>query len=346
MIFTGYSLFAYFIDNKRLLQVPDFSSLFIKESAKTSKNYTYTLGRFVDNKFQKELFIKQSKDFNSDSLLSINIESEVYKCLENNNSVTDFLVKKVIFDSYHNLLILKYDKIKEENLFFIYNARTSSLLAQKLSIILATFHCALVQEIDKDNPFFFQRKPGIFAITNEELAKEKNIRKINLIIKIGCKPRSKETILILKSILPYLSTIQYCQDTIIHNDIRYDNFIEGEKGIKLIDWELACWGDKYWDLASLFILFLQKSGSELWRGYTRNALGIIWHTYHAIREFTPTDDDLKKIIRFIGLKILENQIEMEKDEVDLKIADMIINPEIALCNEINIWETIKNSKMS
>ncbi len=348
MIFTGYSLLAYFIENnsKSPFEEKDYPLLFIKESEITSKNYTYSLGKIIDDKFERELFIKQSKNFNSDSLLSLNTENEVYDHLKNNTGVFPFLVEKIHFDIHKNLLILKYYNIKEENFLSTYTPNSSASLAQKLSTILAEFHSALLLEVDKENPYFLQVKPRILYLTKDELINNENIRKINSTIKITSNLRSKRNVDMLNSVLPHLSAIEFKQDTVIHNDIRIENFLKNESDIKLIDWELACWGDKYWDMACLFAMFLQKTDNEQWRAYTKNALKIIWQNYHQVRQLSYTDSDLRKIIQFIGIKAIETRLEKEGADIESIFVDMIISPETVVYNNINIWETIQTAKAS
>lgn len=347
MIFTGYTLFAYFLQNsKDYLPESPYLKRFIKEEPITSKNYIYILGVLDEGRFKPGLFIKQSKNFDSRNLLALNTENDAYDNITKVQALQGLFLEKLDFIKDINLLVLKYTEGESADTgFLIYTCDVAQNLAKSLSTTLALFHLHLTQVINKNNPNFLLFKPEIFSLTKEYIDNVDKIRAMNLKIKVSSKIPSTNVINLLAKIHPYLSEIDFKQDTLIHNDIRYPNFFKdsGASTYKLLDWELACWGDKYWDLAALFDMFLQKSLTPNWLNYTQKAIVEVWNNYHSIMNIIPTDDDLIRLIQFVGLNRIANQLAQENDDLDPELVDLITTPQTAEYRHTNIWKTIKTN---
>lgn len=346
MIFTGYTLLTYFLQNKKdYFPTVPVHKLFIKENLSTSKNYIYILGLRDGVEFKRLLFVKQSKSFDSANLLALNTENEVYERIAESPELIALSLQKLDFDTNINLLVLAHSNGEDaKDVFLTYTAESSFELAVGLSTALAKFHIHLPSLIKKDNPNFLIFKPAIFSLTNEHLKNIEKIREMNAKVKVSTRILSPVIVGYLDKIYPFLGQISFAQDTLIHNDMRPSNFFreQSDTHFKLIDWELACWGDKYWDLAGLLDMFLEKTQSINWLGYTKDAIVNVWDNYHKIIGVKPDDKALLKTIQFVGLNRLDRQIHDNDDDIDSMLVNLVTNPEETEYRNINIWRLIKS----
>jgi aminoglycoside phosphotransferase (APT) family kinase protein len=136
------------------------------------------------------------------------------------------------------------------------------------------------------------------------------------------------------------------EETIIHNDIRFDNFLiyglkNSKKKVKLIDLELACVGDPRWDVASIFGEFLfqwvlsmpivpdvhpqEYMKMAVYRIQTmRPAMRSFWITYNRTRGFEDfiSNQFLLSSMSYVSMKLINSAFEVT-DSVS-KISNNII----------------------
>jgi thiamine kinase-like enzyme len=128
------------------------------------------------------------------------------------------------------------------------------------------------------------------------------------------------------------------EEAIIHNDIRFDNFLfykeknsnsNSKLKVKLIDLELACLGDPRWDVASIFGEFLSQwvlsmpivpdihpheyMKMAVYRIQAmKPAIRSFWHRYSLIRQFeiSISNQFLLSSTSYISMKLINSAFEV------------------------------------
>lgn len=122
-------------------------------------------------------------------------------------------------------------------------------------------------------------------------------------------------------------------DAVIHSDIKWDNCLlckesDGSPKLKVVDWEMADWGDSCWDIAAIFSAYLSFWVQSLPANGLGNpgalvgqarfpiermqpAIRSFWSTYRESRGLLPTASSqlLRRAVRYAGARNIQTAFE-------------------------------------
>lgn len=199
----------------------------------------------------------------SDRAQTITHEANVYQFLQSIPAVNiiGFLPKYYTYDSENRILVVELlPKAQSLEEYYYRHNKLSQTLAKKLGNILGAFHfltckeevCNLYyQRFSSSLPsILYLHQPGVGIFRNASSA---NIELVKIV------QSSPELCEFLDLIIQ-----EWQSETLIHGDIRWDNCctysssaVGRRKDIKIVDWELASWGDPCWDVGTVFSEFLK-----------------------------------------------------------------------------------------
>jgi thiamine kinase-like enzyme len=306
------------------------SSLTIKEYFKSSRNCVIKI-EYSEDKKNKSLILKQPNNEEKRYIDSINNEAIFYTLVEKNKIITDRVGDFIYLDNENNVLLFKTDPDfhgVESDLLVDYNYNN---FIEEVALTVWKLHQVLeIGDNKQRNSNYLQPsyylpifKPNLLIpearnlLLNKMLSfPSKHLR--DLVDRIINVDTNVETVLD--------EILWNDKDCIIHRDVKYQNFISKsiEKNkfeLKLIDWELAAVGDRYWDLAE-FCHFLLKSAvydkgvCEIdHRLDDKNLYKIVLkflelYFKNANNNQSPDNTFLKKILQLCAVRIIDNFISL------------------------------------
>ncbi|MBA4853232.1 phosphotransferase [Emticicia sp. BO119] len=191
------------------------------------------------------LILKQPDNDEKSYIETIENEANFYSFLREENILLDSVGEFKHFDSENKILIqessLKYDSIESDTLT---DKEKISKFIEGVTHILSQIHDRF-ENNEKLPSYFDTFKPTLLdkykrPLLLEDMKKSRNKSLKDLANKI-------------ESIKDIIESIEWIDnETIIHRDIRYQNFIynSSESKFKLIDWEMAATGDSCWDIVT------------------------------------------------------------------------------------------------
>ena len=201
------------------------------------------------------LFIKQSAaDATAAGILKR--EASAYSLLNENKIFSSFserLPAMLLYDKERNVLVtelIPHSKSLHE--YYMTQQEFPVSLAEEQAAVLSAYHIALSPETNTAS--FPKLLPWVLQLNDHGAYKlfPNNPENGKLIAMIQEHAILKEHLLKLKS--------EWQQTHFIHGDIKWVNFLvtdkDDDKGLKLIDWELADIGDPLWDVAGLLQSYL------------------------------------------------------------------------------------------
>jgi hypothetical protein len=123
-------------------------------------------------------------------------------------------------------------------------------------------------------------------------------------------------------------------DALIHGDIKWDNCVlcpgtNGKVSLKIVDWEMADWGDSCWDLAGIFSSYLSFWAHSLPQSESvdygvlaaqarfpiermQPAIRSFWSTYVQCRDISgqAAGDLLRRAVQYAGARNIQTAFEM------------------------------------
>lgn len=199
-----------------------------------------------------------------DRIATVAHEAAVYQFLHSsakNDGFERYLPRSYGYDPQENILILELSP-DSENLRY-YHARRghfSKTLAAAAGNALGILHrktSLAGTGASERRSGFISRPPWILSIHRTEVYIFREFTSANI-----------ELIKIIQQFKEFCNLLDelrqdWKSETLIHGDIKWDNCItfspspSGRKtGLKIVDWELASWGDPCWDIGSIFSEYL------------------------------------------------------------------------------------------
>ena len=126
-------------------------------------------------------------------------------------------------------------------------------------------------------------------------------------------------------------------EALVHRDVKWANCIADAGAIKLVDWEMAGWGDPAWDVGSALAEFAGRS----------SAAGACWRAYVAARRLDPpaAADLLDRSLRHAGARLVQTAFEhaQELSRLDDRAAgdlrrgrELLVAPRAAAADRLGI----------
>lgn len=208
-------------------------------------------------------FLKQVQTWDALSLSTLQCEAACYRLANSDadfSSLTPFLPRFYDYDPSRHVLILEL--LPEGENLSEYHRRLGAFpsdVAAEIARTLAACHCEAGKR-NRDNPentIFPKRVPWILTVDQLGSSALASISGANaeLVGIVQRYPQFQQTLSKLRA--------EWSPASLIHGDIKWDNCIlsaqdgkDGKPHLKLIDWELADFGDPGWDLGAVFQAYL------------------------------------------------------------------------------------------
>ena len=248
------------------------------------------------------------------------------------NETITHIPKYYGYDPQHHILVTEYfANTKNVHELIYQEKKLSTVYAQKMAEILATFHFDITQEVEKNASlqFFNKQLPWILNMRTLQNSDPNNINN-SVIAEIHKHVGLVEKIeKLAEKWNPY---------SLIHGDIKWMNFIvlEGGNELKLVDWEIADLGDPLWDVAGVFQSYFcswilsydnqnlqnhqQINGHEfLSLEKILTVVQLFWNTYSDKQKFTSEEKHEKLMITlsYMSVRMIQTAFENNMSQVQL-----------------------------
>jgi thiamine kinase-like enzyme len=257
MVLTTKNIVHYLLERGLLTResVVD-GDLCIVESTRRNRNYK------VIRRQNPGYFVKQVQTFDQQAIASLRCESSCYWLAKNDRdfrALAPLLPGYYDFDAGANVLVL--DLLSGSESLTEYHRRTGEFSvqsAESLARILATYHRGIPASARKSSMegTFPQRVPWILSIDQLNPAGTGMMSGGNTQI-VGIIQRYPEFRASLETL-----RAQWAAECLIHGDVKWENCLtlanngKDQQDLKLIDWELADFGDPCWDVGAVFQAYL------------------------------------------------------------------------------------------
>ncbi len=371
MVFTGLNILYYFFNRKKIGN--DFTffehekflkgNYFVKEAnADADKNYTFKVYELDEKeKINKSIFfVKQAKKFDSTNLLDLDTEVRILKALNKDANLGKYVPTLIDADFNNGFIATNYidgSNLKNyltKNHQYIGVIKDEEYLVSNIFIQIARLMADLHGLPYKAD--FTKYTPLPFHLNVEFLDNLTTIIKLENAEVVSKNIPNQETINNLKAIIPLLKQIDYKSNALIHRDTHFKNFIYNptdkvDVQIKLIDWELTSFGDRYWDIARIIssLLDIGNNRNEKKQLFIARVIQQFWKNYHINSKKVSTPKNVLKVVNFILCEKLLRQFELmvsgEKIDED-KISELLTcldNPKSVVINYINLYYELTNA---
>ena len=275
-----------------------------------------------------------------DRIATIANEATVYKQLQSKNDrFVNFLPHFYGYDSEDNILILELVRDAENfREYHSHSGRFSKTLATATGKGLAMLHFANRMEESGKNDFGLSiRTPWILNIHHPSLGVFRDFSSANIhLIKI-LQQFDEFSELLDKAAQGWRA------QTLIHADLKWDNCItfshtdSGRKTrLKIVDWELAGWGDACWDVGSVFadyltfwLLSIPITGETTPEDFPKlaryplermhPALQAFWQSYRQTMDLSAAESNqrLLRSVKYGAIRLLQTAIEQMQMSLQL-----------------------------
>jgi thiamine kinase-like enzyme len=260
------------------------------------------------------------------------------------NSLLSHLPRFVKYDENHHILIteLIHDSVTVQQ-YYHSMYKTDGQHGADIGKLLAASHsCVIGEKFPAENIFFTGQQPWVFTITatgnNYLNSPAAGAAKQAMNIILNNKEFFKEIDAVTKEWKP---------DGLVHGDCKLSNFLiakqENKSSVKLIDWELADYGDTAWDVGGIMQSYLllwlmddmlpqQGMIDKIELVFVQHELNNFWNTYAAGMGYSAAENKtmLEKCTRFCAMKLIHACFEMTHDAETLsplcaKVLQMAFN---------------------
>ncbi len=201
-------------------------------------------------------FIKQGQE--TKGLGTITNEAAIYQVLKKmqQSHLQAYLPACVHYDESAKILVLEYiPDAQDLRAYHLKRGQFPKSIGHQIGTILGLLHHLTLMNPDEGNSSLPLVTPWVLSLHHPELNLFRTISKVGLrLIKIMQQfPEFGEKLDQLR--------LDWCPDTLIHSDIKFENFIaypgpRSRRQLKLIDWEFAGQGDPCWDVGSVLSSYL------------------------------------------------------------------------------------------
>lgn len=312
------------------------------------------------------LFVKQVKRWDLDTIATLDRDAACYWLAVHDPgfaALQRFLPAHVHFDPDHHILIT--DLVAGENLHQYYRrvGKFPVFVAANLAGLLAAIHSSVRETVSRPpfHPGFPRKSPWMLSIHTYD---PPMIQRLS-----GGVARLLEAVRETDVFHPALDALSagWRTDSFIHGDLRWDNVLVNSYAdpieLKLIDWEMAGFGDALWDVGGVFFAYLSSWVSSIPTDKVladelvqaaehplhtiQPAMGVFWRAY-ARQTGMPAsgaDEALLLSMRYAAVRMLQSAYEQVVQAPDLTphavlmlqlSANVLSNPEGAVADLMGI----------
>jgi len=290
----------------------------------------------IIRKQNRGYFVKQVKNYDSQSINSLTREAQSYYLAQNDPSfigIAELMPRLVHYDPVRNILILELFP-ESENLseMHLRLGVFPNYIATSLGKSLGIYHRDVSNTINevRAKKIFPEALPWMLTMNQQYILQIKN-----------ADPNFYLFFSIIDKYPEFLSSIERLRDewrvnSLIHGDMKWDNCIVYKEGddakenlkLKIIDWELADLGDSAWDVGAVFQTYLSlwvmsipgagqnnPQRSEQFAKYKiedlQPAIRSFWNAYAAIMSFDKTSQTalLEKCSKYAAVRMIQTVYE-------------------------------------
>jgi tRNA A-37 threonylcarbamoyl transferase component Bud32 len=284
----------------------------------------------VNKNSEHPLFIKQAKNQNREKTITIRKEATCYWLATNDSeysTLLQFLPRFFDYDYHNHVLVLEYVKNSQDlKSFFIVRRSLPSEIARQQAELLASFHKETTQSVGAagSRDLFPASIPAPFHIFGRDLT--------NIIPRNDVEDQVLKLVKQEDGICDLVQTLtdEWVVTSLIHGDTKPNNFlinrdfsVSEKNRLRLIDWELADFGDPLWDAAGvingyLLLWFLSDSpqhdvhdttptqSQEFDLYQIQASITSFWNTYTQLMAFgeAAQRQALSKVAKFCAVQLL------------------------------------------
>jgi thiamine kinase-like enzyme len=226
----------------------------------TRRNRNFKILRKLD----KGYFVKQIKNYDSQSISSLTREAHSYYLAQNDvtfKGLEELMPRLIHFDTMRNILILELFP-ESENLseMHLRLGTFPEYIASSLGASLGTYHKNVSNTINevRTKKVFPETLPWMLTINPQYILQIKNTDSNHF-----------QFFSIIDKYPEFLTSIEQLRNewqvnSLVHGDMKWDNCIVYKDAdtpsenlkLKIIDWELADLGDSSWDVGAVFQTYL------------------------------------------------------------------------------------------
>lgn len=278
------------------------------------------------------LFLKQAGHWDQPSLANLQTEAHCYRLTNEERefaSLRDLVPRFYAYDESRAVLITELLSGGESLAEHYYRTHAfPHSLATQLGQAFGCYH-RMPQTSEKlaSPPMFPKRVPWVLQFHNMSPGYLQNVSGGNYQL-LDILKRYPD----FGRVLDQLTT-GWTFESLVHGDIKWDNCVlvtdaEGNVTLKLVDWELADWGDPCWDVAAIFSAFLVfwiqsfplTPGGDITQAMAQAqfpieamqpAIQTFWKAYSEERQFAgPTARDLlRRSVLLCGARTIQTAYE-------------------------------------
>lgn len=302
MFLTAASVLHYLVERQFADLETAVSGVFsVRSLARRNCNFHVTSGT-------REYLVKQAKDWDSESRMSVEREAAFYRHQETGNRLAPLAPRCYAYDPPNSTLILEFLSGHTD----LFNApdRFAPELARLCGEAMGTFH------LEMESRSLAAEFPGSipWVLSLHQKAKEM------------AEPSDgqREFLRAVKRYAEFAHGLdrlraEWRPDTLTHGDWKLDNCLisPDRERLRVVDWEFVFWGDSVWDVSSLLQSYWNywvRWPSQYSIESIQPALRAFLAAYARAREGEPAEL-AERAIRFAGARMLQTAFDtLDKSE--------------------------------
>ena len=203
------------------------------------------------------LFVKQMRDMQTDAMLTLKREAACYEIARNDPSLSRLMPRLIRYDESRHVIILEL--LPEAESLLNYHARRKMFpieIGRMLGESLGLYHTqagALIEN-EKLKQLLIRQIPVILTLNRGGHAMLGRFGRIGPAISALLQQHKD-----FEGLLDALGA-EWRFDSLVHGDMKWDNVLvysgTGELDFRIVDWEMADFGDAAWDVGAVLQSFL------------------------------------------------------------------------------------------
>jgi hypothetical protein len=312
--------------------------LTISDSSRRNHNSAVTAddwrGLFIKQGIDSETDLRHESSYAS----TMSHEAAVYELIDSlpihvRGGIRAVAPRFLGYDEDNDLLLLELlDGTEDLTRYHGRTGRFSLTLAAHLGAALGELHGSAIASAARQAKLFLGRRPWALSldIPGTSLWRETSSAGIEIVRILQSAASLRDSLRILR--------MEWCSDSFIHHDLKWDNCIVMPSGssrratrLAIIDWEFADFGDACWDVGSVFAAYLgfwlasiPISGSELPDRYLelarypltamQPATKSFWRAYTTMRARDPAFvmPPLARCVQYAGARLIQATFEQNQ----------------------------------